>query len=501
MASHWLWALALGIVVAVGGAVASRVFGSWLTPRPRPPVSASLLGLALAGVAFVLCLPTRFPFSPGNEMAYGGLLGMGAAVIALVVVWLSRATAEHASQVAGHASLGGVALTWAAVTHLLFPGDPTYALVGGASAAMLVLLPPLWLARRREEGSGPLEFLALAIVLLALASLLSVHRHGVTSLRPYWAVPAIAMAAGLLGSVVAVFCLGPVRAPKWGLILIALTIAAGVWLGGGFLLHRVHDLTVPTKLTALVAVGWVAFALAAAEVGRGADRLSVRLFVPLLGVVLFAVGFNLAGAYGVSVALAAGLALSLPLGNWRGGEWRTSSVLWLAAFGVLYLAYRLFLENFGSEFRAHVRLDVARHYVLIGIAAGMVWTAAAWQQRPGRAGTLVQWGCLVLLPAVLFVVFGYEALLGLLLGMLLGQLMLPALALRGRELPPVPPVFLSLAALWALIIPNWAHFLLQLPRWTRGTVIGVAAVVAILLLGILRQRWGAGTAASGAAEQ
>ncbi len=493
MVSHWLWVLVLGVVVAAGGVAASRLFRGWLTPRSRPSAPLVALGVLLAGVAFVLCLPTRLPFSPGNQMAYGALLGIAAALLALLALWLSQSTHAHKSQVALIAGLGGIALALVAVTDVLFAGDPRFALAGAGSAVLLVLLPPLWLREEDDGGATPLEVFGLAALLLVFAALLAIHRHGFPAVRPFWALPAIAMAAGLLGTVVAAFCLGATRAPKWGMVLIAVAVAVGIWLGGGLLLGRVYDLSVPHQVTVLLAMGWVAFGLAAAEIGRDSDRLAVRLIVPLLAIVLFAIGFNLGGGYGVSVALAGGLGLCLPLARWDG---RRSSVLLLAALGALYLAYRLYLENFGEEFRSHARLDFARHYVLVGIAAALVWTAAAWQQRPGRAAAAAQWAALALLPAVVFVVFGHEALLGLVIGLLIAHLVVPAVAPHTEAPPALPSVFFPLAALWAVIIPNWAHFMLELPRWTRGTIIGAAAVAVVLLLGLLRERRAPGAARS-----
>jgi hypothetical protein len=488
MASHWLWVLILGVVVAAGGVAASRLLKGWLAPRPLPSFPAVLLGILLAAVALALSLPSKHPFSPGNEMAYGVLLGIGAAVLALVALRLSRPTEEHKSQVAAAAGLGGIALILVAVTESVFAGDPAYALAGAAAAVLLVLMPSLWLRRGDEDAGWQMEFLGLAVVALAFAALLAIYRYDTHVLRPYWALPAVALAAGLLGAVVGVFCLGSARGHRWATFVIALAVALGIWYGGAYLLGRVYGLEVPRELTIALGMGWLVFGLASIELGGSSDRLAIRLAVPLLAVVLFAIGFNLGGAYGVSLSLAGGMSLGLPLAAWPTRRERASPLLWLAASGVLYLAYRLFIESFASEFRAYIRLDIARHYVLVGLAAGIVWAAAAWLQRSRRWAAAAQWLTLAALPVVLFLVFGHQALLGLVVGLLIAQLFLPALDAREGESPAAPYVFFPLAAVWALIIPNWAHFMLQLPRSTRGIIIGVAAGAAVLLLSLLRER-------------
>jgi hypothetical protein len=48
--------------------------------------------------------------------------------------------------------------------------------------------------------------------------------------------------------------------------------------------------------------------------------------------------------------------------------------------------------------------------------------------------------------------------------------------------PGAPSILLPLVTVWALIIPNWAEFMLDQPRSTRGLVVGVAAALALIAL-------------------
>ena len=125
VAWSWLWVLILGVLIAVGGLAAARFSAGTaafrLRPSPRTLASAVLLPL----LAFLLCLPSRYPFAAGLGLGKGALLGLVAALLALVVIWLAAPRAEHrASLTSTSAALGGLALLWVAATELLFALRP-----------------------------------------------------------------------------------------------------------------------------------------------------------------------------------------------------------------------------------------------------------------------------------------------------------------------------------------------------------------------------------------
>jgi hypothetical protein len=180
--------------------------------------------------------------------------------------------------------------------------------------------------------------------------------------------------------------------------------------------------------------------------------------------------------------LAAGLPLVLAI--WRQDE--DSAALWAIAIGVLYLSYRLYLAHFADSFRSGQTLEFGRHYVFVGLAAGLLWIGSARHLRASVGALVAQLAGLALLPTVLFMAFGHEALLGLLLGLFAGQLTLPIWTAGEWAWPGVPSLLLPLATVWSLIIPNWAEFMLDQPRWIRGLIVGVAAALALIALALLR---------------
>lgn len=511
MASYWIWALVAGGIIALGGATASRLTGDRTAPIFRFSAFPTALSLLLPIIAFLLCLPSTHPFARGTTMGYGALLGLGAALVAILVLRLSRLDGRPAATVAASAGLGGVTVLWVSATQLLFPGDPTYALYGGMAGALLALLPWLWSMRPvlDTRATQALEFFGLSVLVQGLGTLLAIERYNSAELRPYWGLPALALAGGLLGAVVAVLLLGHVAKPDesgrhpglqglgaWnsrtavGAAALVIGIGFGAWAGGEALLARGHEpiFGFDRHLYRLLLAGWVGFGLLALQMGAGVDRRALRLTVPLLGVALLIIAFNLAGGYGVSLALSAGLALALPL--WSLGEEREggSAFLWLGILGALYMTYRLFLATFGDQFDADQALDLGRHYVLVGLAVGLLWPAAVRGGRATFAVTALHWGALALLPVVMFVVFGPKGLVGVILGLWVSQLLLPTIEERRWAPAGVASLFFPLVGVWALIVPRWGDFMLDLPRWSRGLIIGAAIAAAIIALGLVRER-------------
>lgn len=157
-----------------------------------------------------------------------------------------------------------------------------------------------------------------------------------------------------------------------------------MWLAARTLFHQHNYLDIDPRLARLLALGWVAFGLAEGAAASASSGTAVRFALPLLGVALVIIGFNLGGAYAVAIALAAGLPLALPLSHARGGPRGESAMRWMLGFGLFFLAYRLFLAKFADELRGEQLLEFGRHYVLVGIAAAALWGMALRELSVGR---------------------------------------------------------------------------------------------------------------------
>jgi hypothetical protein len=509
MAWYWSWVLVLGAVTMVGGALASRLSRGSGETRSPVAVSRLLIGVLLAVIAFVLCLPGRFPFSTGQQLGYGVLLGLAAAVLAVIVVRVARPSDDYAARVAAAAAAGGAAIIWVAITEMIFHGDPSYALLGGLAGGLLTVLPMAW---EREEIE--LKAFGSALLLTGLGSLLAIARYELAPQRAFWPLPTMPLASGMLGAVVGALLLGRGRSARWGTVLLVIAVEAAACLGSRALLQRHDHITLTPQFTYLLVLGWAAFLLIALISGP-AERRPFSVVAPgLLAVTMLIIAFNIAGGYGAALVVAAGLPVAVALRRENGG-----APLWAIALGILFLAYRLYLANFEESFRGAMTLEFGRHYVFVGLAAGLLWigatlrsaysaevaeatsatkagseapslrsTSSARLTRRSSGGLAAQLAGLALLPAVLFMVFGYEGLLGLVLGLWIAQFVLPAWTPGEWDWPALPSSFLPLATIWALIMPNWAEFMLDQPRWVRGVIVGAAAAAVLLVLGLMRQR-------------
>jgi hypothetical protein len=478
----------LGVIVSLGGMLASRLSaGSGpsagpSTSRPALPPLPIILGALLAVIVCFVCLLSRFPFSAGQQLAYGILIGLGAALLSLVLFLLSRPSDSYASEASALAAAAGPAVIAIAAIEIAYHGDPTSALFGCLVGGLLTLLPLLWMS---PETSEPFWFFNLALLLLGIGSLLAIERFNTPDIRPYWALPSIALAAGLLGAVLGALSLGRTRLARLGVAAFVVILGLAAWWGSGFLLQRSNQLTAPIELPYLLALGWIAFALIAAFSIRPDDSLFSAAALPMTGLAALIIGFNIFGGFGVALSLAAGLPLSLAFSR---RDKSAGGGLWLAALGVLFLAYRLFLARYAGEVRGDIHLEFGRHYVLLGLAAALIWTSAAAKARPDFVSAFLQLLALGIVAPVLFFVFGYEALLGLVLGMWLWQLLLPNLSPARWAPANLPASYLPLVTIWALIIANWAHFIVGHARWVRGLAAAGAVVLALLLLALVNHR-------------
>jgi hypothetical protein len=501
--------LVLGAIVSVGGLLASRFSAGppEATPAEGPPTGLSplaiVLGALLAVAACLLALPTRFPFSPGQQLAYGALIGLAGYLLSLTCFFLSRPSERYASEVGSIAAAAGPAIVAMAAVHLVFRGDPTSAIFGCLAGGLLALVPPLWVSQDERRvsltsGGRALWFFGLALLIVGLGSLLGLERFNTHAGRALWALPAITLAAGLLGAVVGALAMGRSSLARWIIAALVIVLGLAAWRGTDLLLQRSELPPAPAPMPYLLVLGWLAFALVAAFAARREDSLFGSVALPLTGLTALVVAFNLFGGSGAALALAAGLPLSLALLRRDKAD---ASALWLAALGVLFLAYRLFLARYAGEVRADLRLEFGRHYVLLGLAAALIWASGAEKARAGLGAALVHLLALVVLPPVLFFVFGYEALLGLALGLWLWQLVLPNISLARWAPSNLPEVFLPLVTIWTLLIPNWAHFMLGQARFVRGLTAGAAVLLAFLILALFSLRGRAADEAEAPAEK
>ena len=344
-----LIALGLSALVLLYAAMRGGKGRAGLPPEQKPYVLATLAVLILAAL---LTLPTGKPWSPGQTLWPGLLLG-GAAVLAASFL------ATPASAVTA-ATIGvGVLLLFYARYAL----DPLAGFMLGAVTAGVLVGGGCAVARDEgnpRERAGAVEFAVLACVAVAAATYLATHHRGPTGLREWQALPA------LLASVVAIALLGGEllqRDRRGGLaaagavilppVLIALAVA-----------YRLHG-TAPFWQVAVLGLalfavtGWLGRSRAELPGSPAAVGVDTGLLSALLVLGGAALAFRWLHGYGIGLLLVAGLAAA----GLSASATSSAALRGSLGVGVLVLLYRVYTERTG--FSKGLELDFIYYYVAL----------------------------------------------------------------------------------------------------------------------------------------
>ena len=514
--------LAGGILVALVSWLAGKLAPPGPGAEERPRITPGLyVGLALTLAFFALTLPKAPPFSPGQGLGWGFLIG---ALITLVAaVGCARLGRPEASY---WPYSGGLALSLAvaavSLTLLLFRGNPADALAGCALGVVAVAGVFRVMSAHLGDGSVPrfvvaLEGGAILAVILSAGSVLAVYHFNSSMERGWWAyLPALA-ALWLAGHAASYVASAQRRLGKYPLALLALAAALGVIVVlavAGALDSRMDPaqsleaLLVSGLVTAALVV-WLA-ASAPADQAQWPRVLQSAALMAALVLFLVVLSFKLLAGFGSAVALVAAWAVAAAAMG-LGGAPARAPVLALAV-GANYLLLRLFLERTGA---AVGEAEMAIHYALIGTVVGIAvpFVFSSLYMRPGLRRTLLLGALGGLLPLAVLALWGPDAMLGLLAGLVAAQVIGLMLTPLGAASPQ--------AALWQAPVGLWAlgtalvtvqasrtfAFLYQMPRAGKAYVaagIAVVAVAWVIGLGLAQLRRARRTATaepSGAGEE
>ncbi|HHX38691.1 MAG TPA: hypothetical protein GX715_01900 [Armatimonadetes bacterium] len=550
----------LGVSLA-GLSFAVLVPGFWL---PLPGTAAEdgdaerattrlllVTGAAVALVLFLATLPAHAPWSSGQALGRGYLLGAAGALMAVALLHHLRARVVMASREPAPAALQLTAICGAvgllslgvlplALAVLLFPASIIDALLGvalgGVLTALLARLGYAFHAQTAPEIPDGATLQGWAVYLATLAGALA---FGFYHFPPPQAlariVPlglgaamilAVAAAAGLFGaartparafvctgvlSALVLALLSAVMLPRWvpesGAVAVVL-----LGIGTAFL---------STLLAATLPPGKAGMGESAGIAGLMLLGLYVTAFDWLrgYGVGLALVGAWVAGSGGLAALYWRGLARASAL-RWQrpapeGGSEPASVALFLhqlLAVGLLALLFRLFLERYRP---LATDLSLTVHFTFVGLVVGALiplWiaeslersvarlrrvSAAPAAQRRGAASAaglfaaagIAFWA--VGAPAAVGIAWGMRSLVGLLAGLLVaGVFLLFPRGERGKGIGAQASLLATV--LIALATVQLAHLLEPLGvlhREVRVTVLGVFAVLAVLSM--LLGQWSA----------
>ena len=445
-------------------------------PDRRRALSALALGLALTALLFLLTLPTTPPFSPGQRLGVGCLIG---GVFGLLAAAGCLGLARREEPYWPYPGILALSLALAAVSlaFLLFGGDPGSALLGCALGfGMIAGLTRLMMG---GEGGHSLEAAAALAATLAATCLLAVAHFDKPALRGWWAFPLALAAAWVLAQAVAHAGAATKRSPAIRVAAAALLAAVLTLLGGLLLARRLGPLD---PLAALLVTGFVTAALIVWLTNALAGEPQVRgpalpaALSALLMLFALVLGFKLLQGFGAGLALLGAWAV-IASGLARGGA-RSFLPIQMLIFGANFLLLRLFLERIGAG-PGDVQPDL--HYTLIGVLLGALLPVVSLSlyARPGLGRTLLLGLLTAASPLILVTLWGPDAAVGLLLGLIVA----PALAVVTQPeaeswLAPAGLVSLGLA----LVTVQFGEVFATLYLAPRAHKVYLAGGIAVLVL-------------------
>lgn len=341
------------------------------------------LTLLLTLLFWAISMQTRPPFSPGQSLGFGFLIGGVIGAVAIMLTSRLRTiTAESPARVKGLAmlSVALLGLLGVSTAYVLFDGNPQDALIGfSIGAAMAAILG--YYARESEEPSPAVSIEAWALFAIGLAAAvwLSVEHFNVSALRSWWPLPILMAAtvciAGYIGVEVGATRLGErFRSPG----LLSTLVAAILVLG----LSAVYSWRIVStwQLLWVAAAGigvaglaaWLLAALQRAEAGPG--KLEIAVLLVLLVTAFAVVAFKLWSGLGIAVGLiAAWTAVLGSAGPVRESDSPTlpysHTPILLLSLATVILLFRVFVQEYrftvgGGDFRIH--------YTFVGAMLGAV---------------------------------------------------------------------------------------------------------------------------------
>jgi hypothetical protein len=503
----------IGLGAGILGAATSFVTAS-LAPQPppaqRPRIAPGLvLGIVLTAIFFLLTLPTQPPFSPGQRLGWGFLIGGAVGLVAAVgAARTDRADRSYWPYPA--AVTLSLALAGCSLVILLFRGDPTDALLGCALGLAMIggifrtILPTQPAAAEAGDpvdaplAAYALEASAIMAVTLAAGCSLAVYHFHESGLRGWWAyLPALAslwIAGQTVASIPSAHRVVARYPLLWAMAAAAFSLVLVLVFG-----WRVGAKLEPAESLGLLLVAGSVTAALIAWLAIGAEdkpwlgAVRAHALGAMLMLFLVVLSFKLLAGFGAAVALMVGWAVAGPLLGLRSPARRAPAQA--LAVGANLLLLRLFLERSGGTVG---EVELSLHYALIGVVIGALlpFVYSSLHLRRGLGRTLMLGALGALSPVALLALWGPDAALGLLAGLVGAQalaLMLLPLAQANPEVAlwQAPTSLLALGT--ALVAAQFSRpfaFLYDMPRvYKTYLAVGIAAAVILWVIAMALVQW------------
>ncbi|MDO8587236.1 MAG: hypothetical protein Q7T82_09370 [Armatimonadota bacterium] len=478
----WI-ALAVG---ALGAALAFVLAGyEKQADERRDGLIIALFTIVGAVIVFLLTRPVEEPFSPGQRLGWGALIGGLLGALAGLGSTRLITNTPWKSAIASVASCS-LALLGTTVTLLIFKDYPQPALAGFVIGAVIAGA----LFRSALPASTDIEVWTLTTVALAATVTLGVFHYDNSPERFWWRAPLMTLAVVIIAQFAAAS-----TAREGRKVAIPATLASVITLG---LMAVMSWRLFPDWSVFMVALaGVITFALVGWLASTAASSIRASAVAAVAVVALSAFAFRQLGGFGVGIALLAGWAVVLPAaaasrsaGSKDEPSNPSRALVYAMFIGVGVLLLRLFLETYSPGLAG---LDLRSHYTFVTLAIGVIFPFLLVSFFPilpdhGTAGRGVGAASAGLFaaaaPLVIALVWGMKPALGFVIGTVAAEVFVLFLclgAISSNERRFMESATLALTAqVSAVLLSGLVLPLSEGTRFTRILVLAIALALAAI---------------------
>ncbi len=380
----------LGVGVGAVGCAAAYLMAGWRAPSLHDEETARNRRIAWlsAGVTLVLTLvfwglamQRRVPFSPGQKLAFGWLIGGVTGAVAILLSFrLSEMIADDSPpRSARLAALSNLffALFAVSLAYSIFANDVWDPMLGfamgGVMAAILHTYTQYVASKTLAIGTETWTMFAITI---AAGVVLSSEHFDATQLRVWWALPILLATTITVASYIGLelASIGRLRENAGASFVVAASVASVIVIGltavYAWKLYSQWQLleVVVVGVGIAAIIGWIAAALARDQ--SEASGMEAGAACALLVAAFATAAFKLWAGLGIATALLAAWTIAIPsLGDRENGGRVRGALTWPLYLGLSIVLFKLYIEQYGGDLH---RSDLGIHYTFIGAMLGVI---------------------------------------------------------------------------------------------------------------------------------
>ena len=384
-----IWLGWLGVGIGLAGCIAIYLM-AFAISKPVEATGEGILrrrvqlvagfALLLTVVFWAVAMQRRAPFSPGQTLGWGFLIGGVTGALADLLSFrlglLSISAASSRPRRLAVHSIVFFSLFAVSLTYSIFHGYPQMALTGFAIGAVMATI--LYYHALNSEPALPgvyTEVWAVFGVSTAIGTVFAVQHFNQLSLRMWWSLPILLATTVSVASYVGTeLGLGARLREKPGLSY-SLSALTAVALVAGLSAIYSWRIVGDWRFLGVVAVGIGVAAIVAwlaASLNRGENRaagLDVASASVLLVIAFVVACFKLWAGLGIALGLVAAWSVVLPALGSPELTGLSRALRGILSLGLVVLLFRLFIERYRSDLGS---TDLQVHYTFVGAMLGAV---------------------------------------------------------------------------------------------------------------------------------